>query len=323
MIHLIPLLSFVAIGIQASPLRHVTRADGDIPSAILGGTTYLNKVSYFSYVHDCTCMLSALFRALLGLDSFRPPSRTLQAIPWGLSGVRCPSKGNRGRRKTENSLEFSSPIQIAVTTCLSLPLSLCPVVPLLLMINDSSHWHLEHRKGTVNYQARRHEIEFTFTPYYDSAPLDYTTAAKTLQLTYLKTTLLYDRLHNTTTGLDPTAVRPTSDVPKDPQVPIVSTDDPRLSLDIEGSVEDKDGSYVFLFLFVMSLRDLTFTFFSKRFWVSDEYGPYIYHYSKDGELISIIQPPDAILPRDSNGNLNFTGTKSQATGRSANQGTNF
>ena len=117
----------------------------------------------------------------------------------------------------------------------------------------------------MNYQARRHEIEFTFTPYYDSAPLDYTTAAKTLQLTYLKTTLLYDRLHNTTTGLDPTAVRPTSNVPKDPQVPIVSTDDPRLSLDIEGSVEDKDGSYVFLFLFVMSLRDLTFTFFQKGF----------------------------------------------------------
>ena len=126
----------------------------------------------------------------------------------------------------------------------------------------------------MNYQARRHEIEFTFTPYYDSAPLDYTTAAKTLQLTYLKTTLLYDRLHNTTTGLDPLAVRPSdSDVPSDPedprdsedpndsedpsdpkdpcdtdasdpQVPIVSTDDPRLSLDIEGSVEDKDGSYV-------------------------------------------------------------------------------
>jgi len=63
--------------------------------------------------------------------------------------------------------------------------------------------------------------------------------------------------------------------------------------------------------------------FPKRFWVSDEYGPYIYHYSKDGDLISIIQPPEAILPRDTAGNLNFTGTTNQATGRAGNQGTNF
>jgi len=66
MIHLIPLLSFVAVGIQASPLRHATRADGVISSAILDGVTYSNKVSYFSYVHDCTCMLSALFKGLVG-----------------------------------------------------------------------------------------------------------------------------------------------------------------------------------------------------------------------------------------------------------------
>ena len=60
-----------------------------------------------------------------------------------------------------------------------------------------------------------------------------------------------------------------------------------------------------------------------RFWISDEYGPHIYHYGKDGNLISIIQPPDAIVPRDSTGNLNFTAAEDPATGRSPNQGTNF
>ena len=87
MIQLFPLLSFVAIGIQASSARHGARADGVVSSATLDGVTYLNKVSYFSYVRDCTCMLSALFRALLGLDSFLLPSGTLQGIPWALSAV--------------------------------------------------------------------------------------------------------------------------------------------------------------------------------------------------------------------------------------------
>jgi hypothetical protein len=55
--------------------------------------------------------------------------------------------------------------------------------------------------------------------------LEYTTAAKTLQLAYDKTTLLYERLHKETTGLDSLAVRP--DVPGDPQVPITSSRDTR------------------------------------------------------------------------------------------------
>jgi hypothetical protein len=65
------------------------------------------------------------------------------------------------------------------------------------------------------------------------------------------------------------------------------------------------------------------TFF-ERFFVSDEYGPYIYHFSGDGALLSAIQPPSAFLPRDQNGNLNFTSLEDldgiPTTGRTPNQG---
>ncbi|KAH8825308.1 phytase-like domain-containing protein [Flagelloscypha sp. PMI_526] len=59
------------------------------------------------------------------------------------------------------------------------------------------------------------------------------------------------------------------------------------------------------------------------FWLSDEYGPYIYHYSATGQLLQAISPPDAILPKDASGNLNFTSSEDPligVTGRGPNQG---
>jgi len=40
-------------------------------------------------------------------------------------------------------------------------------------------------------------------------------------------------------------------------------------------------------------------------WVSDEYGPYIYHYTLHGTLLHVIRPPDAFIPmrKDAAGNL--------------------
>jgi hypothetical protein len=61
----------------------------------------------------------------------------------------------------------------------------------------------------MDYQGRRHEINFTFSPYYGSTPLDYLTAAQTSKVTYLNTMLLYERLNRKTTALDPLAVRTT------------------------------------------------------------------------------------------------------------------
>ena len=56
-----------------------------------------------------------------------------------------------------------------------------------------------------------------------------------------------------------------------------------------------------------------------RFWVSDEYGPYVYRFDGTGALIQAIQPPDAIIPLNS-GDPDFTSEDDPDTGRSGNQG---
>lgn len=57
----------------------------------------------------------------------------------------------------------------------------------------------------------------------------------------------------------------------------------------------------------------------RSFWVSDEYGPYIYRFAANGDLIQTIQPPDAIIPI-TDGDVDFTGDDDPDTGRSSNQG---
>lgn len=64
----------------------------------------------------------------------------------------------------------------------------------------------------------------------------------------------------------------------------------------------------------------TSTSYPNRFWMSDEYGPYIYKFSSSGSLIQAIEPPAAILPLDKKGNVNFTSVVDPKTGRSVNQG---
>ncbi|KAJ7203249.1 esterase-like activity of phytase-domain-containing protein [Mycena pura] len=156
---------------------------------------------------------------------------------------------------------------------------------------------------TIDYQARRHEIEFVLTPYSGSADLSFAAAQATLALTYRNTTLLVERNNVKTSGLDPGAIRAAqpafgTNPLADPQMPIASTAESHLTVDAEGIVANADGTY----------------------WLSDEYGPYIYLYSAVGSLIQTIQPPAAILPQDAKGKLNFTANVDPATGRGANQG---
>ncbi|KAJ7669756.1 esterase-like activity of phytase-domain-containing protein [Mycena rosella] len=156
---------------------------------------------------------------------------------------------------------------------------------------------------TIDYQARRHELQFVLSPYYNSTPLTFAAAQTTFQLTYQNTTLEFERNDTKTSGLDATAIRAAmagagTNPLADPQMPIASTAEPHLSVDAEGLIANADGTY----------------------WTSDEYGPYIYLFTGDGHLIQTIQPPAAILPFDSNGNLNFTAEVDPATGRAANQG---
>lgn len=70
-----------------------------------------------------------------------------------------------------------------------------------------------------------------------------------------------------------------------------------MSVDAEGLVVNKDGSY----------------------WVSDEYGPYVYHFSAWGQLLNTVTLPKALLPYK-DGKLNFTSETQPDTGRSGNQG---
>ncbi|KAK0493541.1 esterase-like activity of phytase-domain-containing protein [Armillaria luteobubalina] len=156
--------------------------------------------------------------------------------------------------------------------------------------------------GTINYQARQHDIDFVLTPYYGTDDLSFEDAQETLAVVYKNTTLQFERDHNKTTGLDSLGVRPAmagypSDPLADPEMPVPITI-PNLSVDAEGIIANPDGTY----------------------WVSDEYGPYIYRFSGDGQLIQTIQPPSAILPRDAEGNLNFTSDSDPTTGRAGNQG---
>lgn len=56
-----------------------------------------------------------------------------------------------------------------------------------------------------------------------------------------------------------------------------------ISVDAEGLVINSDGT----------------------FWVSDEYGPYVYLFDSNGTIISAIRPPDAIIPKR-NGSDSFS-----------------
>lgn len=105
------------------------------------------------------------------------------------------------------------------------------------------------RDGTVDYQARRHELQFTLAPYAGTPNLSFSAAQQTLKISYVNTTLEVERNNVKTSGLDPAAIRPAQSgfpsVPTaDPQMPIASTSEPHLTLDIEGIVINSDGSYV-------------------------------------------------------------------------------
>jgi hypothetical protein len=97
---------------------------------------------------------------------------------------------------------------------------------------------------TINYQGRRHEIDFILTPYYGTDNLTFTDAQKTLALEYKGTVLEFDVGHKTTSGLDPQGVRfpePRDELFPGP-LPIVSEADDRLVLDVEGMIANDDGS---------------------------------------------------------------------------------
>ncbi|WP_395023347.1 esterase-like activity of phytase family protein [Dongia sp.] len=123
-------------------------------------------------------------------------------------------------------------------------------------------WNTE---GTLDYQGRLQKFSIAFTP---NSGAD--TAPQTqLKLDYQDAILLHEADGRPTTGLDAMEVRKAAN--GFPDLPSAAG---KISVDNEGVVLNADGS----------------------FWISDEYGPYIYHYAADGTLLGAIQPPPALVP---------------------------
>ena len=144
-------------------------------------------------------------------------------------------------------------------------------------------------QGTLNYQNRIHKLRITLT-LNDSATAD-NPSPRNVELKYLDTILLSDPKGVPTTGLDPD-IKGGAQFPGFPILPQATfvgdgfgNDGPggkRVAIDSEGLVLARDGGY----------------------WISDEYGPYIYRFSAAGEMLAAIQPPAAYLPRR-NGSISF------------------
>ncbi len=147
--------------------------------------------------------------------------------------------------------------------------------------------------GTTDYRPRLNTLALSLTPYYGSAALAAGSGQQSqIGLSVLDTTLLTEANGAVTTGLDPqprTGVRAAANgLPALPQAY-----NGKISLDTEGIARLADGS----------------------FYISDEYGPYIYHFSASGRMISAVQPPAALLPVR-NGGLDFS-SNNPATGQPA------
>ncbi|KAI7718247.1 3-phytase [Hortaea werneckii] len=136
-------------------------------------------------------------------------------------------------------------------------------------------WNTE---GSIDYQARVHKFELLFNPTFDSIA----NATENLALAYQDTTLLF-KGDQPTTGLDADYTIPASD--GFPVLPAGKTHGNGTvpSLDLEGLVLLRDGSY----------------------WISDEYGPYIYHFTREGQMTVAIRPSQSLVPY-TDGELAFT-----------------
>ncbi|KZT51793.1 outer membrane autotransporter [Calocera cornea HHB12733] len=179
-------------------------------------------------------------------------------------------------------------------------------------------WMLPDRgwntNGTTNFQPRVHIFDVWLTPLPDGAPEP---APQNLIFGYKDTVLFFDPSGKPTTGLDANTLLSFDHLPALPAAQYPGdgwggpgNGDTRVTMDCEGIVLDHDGT----------------------FWISDEYGPYIYHFTRDGAMFDVLAPMDALIPRR-NGTLSFASDNppifnpsavpvpaNPDTGRSNNQG---
>ncbi|KAH8426831.1 esterase-like/phytase family protein [Aspergillus melleus] len=144
--------------------------------------------------------------------------------------------------------------------------------------------------GTINFQPRIHKIGLSLhlapnaSAQHPSKP--------NLGLKYLDTILLTDPKGEPLTGLD-ADVTGSAAYSGFPPLPVATYEGDgfggsgpggkRVTIDAEGLVLDTSDD---------------------GFWVSEEYGPYVYKFTATGQMVQAIRPPDAILPhRNSTGSF--------------------
>lgn len=140
--------------------------------------------------------------------------------------------------------------------------------------------------GTVNFQGRIYKLLLTLT-LNETATVE-NPSGPNLRIKYLDSILLHDPFGHYTTGLDADADGPYLTFPGFPEVPSANYTGNgfggagpggfQLSLDSEGLALGADHT----------------------FWISDEYGPYIYQFSAEGHLLQAIRPQDAYIPMRNN-----------------------
>jgi hypothetical protein len=160
-----------------------------------------------------------------------------------------------------------------------------------------------------DFAARIQRIDFTFTPYTGTAPIGGITvdemkaAQDQIKPTYSGGELVTLAGDVTTTGLDPgtNVVSLFGDLfPFVPTQTIGGVDYPvsTLALDSEALVLKRDGSG----------------------WIADEYGPNIYYFDCNRQIVGAIVPPPGIRPHVPAGTLNFNSNTAPTNGRRNNQG---
>jgi len=87
-------------------------------------------------------------------------------------------------------------------------------------------------------------------------------------------------------------------IPDDPKSEIPRLKDGRICLDPEAIAAAPDGTL----------------------YVTDEYGPLLYQFSRDGKMIRRIELPEIFRPRRADGHVDFTNTDKLVHGRAVNQG---
>ncbi|USW47892.1 Putative Phytase-like domain-containing protein [Septoria linicola] len=177
-------------------------------------------------------------------------------------------------------------------------------------------WNTE---GTLNYQNRIQKFLITFTP--NASATVANPSPPNIQFKYLDTILLTDPAGSPAVGLDGGLSGPYLTFPG------YSFEFPSANYTGDGFGGAGEGGY----RLVIDAEGLVLGN-DATFWVSDEYGDFVYNFNQAGRMIGAIRPPDAFIPQR-NGAQSFSSDnaprynpalrptpRNPVTGRANNQG---